>query len=92
MSWLFGTYTYEFVSYDPEKELLTLQKQLTPGIIDRLFGKDYETKIVQFIGSGTVWHSYPDFVRQSSFRELVFSAYLKRWRWEKEHGRSKRHS
>ncbi|MCK5616078.1 hypothetical protein KAR91_80185 [Candidatus Pacearchaeota archaeon] len=85
MSWLFGTNLYEFISYDSKKGLMTIQKNTVPGMIERLlFDKKEEVKTLRFIGSSTVWHSLPNFVRQDTFTEIMLSEYWGRWKFEKK--------
>ena len=66
---------YRFVSMESKgfDELLTLEE--TPGFFERLFGvRPHE---VHFIGSCTVWYSYPGFRRQGTFMEGMLCNFWK---------------
>ena len=86
MSWFFGTNVYEFASFDELSELLTLQKQIMPGFLERLFGKSEKTKFIKFRKIHNAWYTYPELKPVPEFKNKILFWYLKIW--EKEHGRS----
>ena len=72
--------TYRFVSMKKLKggdELLTLEKTTKPEFLGKLCGVKPETERVQFVGSCTVWRSYPDFKRQGTMMEAMLCDFWK---------------
>lgn len=55
-----------------------LKVEIIPGWFAKLLGmKSYEQ---EYIGSGTVWRSYPEFVRQDTNIELILADFYARVR------------
>lgn len=65
---------YQFVSF---RRVKGMQKVITlkanPGRIARFFGATAEFK--EFVGDGTVWHTYPGFKRCHTGTEWMLSSF-----------------
>lgn len=65
-------------SIDPTLEgHVIIQLRREPGRILRFFG--FRTSRARFIGSGTVWFTYPDFIRCSSSMEMRLCNIWTKW-------------
>lgn len=68
--------TYSFTKYrysDRIKHTMILTLEAAPGFFGRLIGR--RTKIVEFIGSGAVWRTYPNCDRCDIWMESMLSSF-----------------